>query len=318
MSGLYETHFQFDGQSSAYQGKVRDTYEIDNQYLLFVTTDRISAFDQVLPEPIPYKGEILNQLAARFLRMSEAIVPNWLLAVPDPAVAFGQKCEPLPVEIIVRGYLCGSSWRAYQQGATHLSGVPLPSGMKAYDPFPEPLVTPTIKATTGHDEPISRSAIIQNGLVSETTYDQIEAYSRKLFEQGQAHARDHGLILADTKYEFGLYQGEVVLIDEVHTPDSSRYFYQAGFTDLVNRGEAPKQLSKEFVREWLMEEGFYGEPHQVLPHLDKERIQAIQQRYLELFYQLTGEQFTFSDRSDVYNRIEKAVQQTISKWRSPA
>lgn len=318
MTGLYETYFHFDGQTSAYQGKVRDTYEIDNQYLLFVTTDRISAFDQVLPEPIPYKGEILNQLAARFLGMSEAIVPNWLLEVPDPAVSFGRKCEPLPIEIIVRGYLCGSSLRAYQQGARHLSGEPLPSGMKAYDPFPEPLVTPTSKATSGHDEPISRSAIIQNGLVSEATYDQIEAYSRKLFQQGQAHANDQGLILADTKYEFGLYQGKVVLIDEVHTPDSSRYFYKEGFTDLVNKGEAPKQLSKEFVREWLMQEGFYGEPHQVLPTLDKERIQAIQQRYLELFHQLTGEEFTFSDRADVYNRIEKAVQQTISNWRSPA
>jgi phosphoribosylaminoimidazole-succinocarboxamide synthase len=314
--GLTYTNFHFPGQSSSYQGKVRDTYEINNQYLVFITTDRISAFDQILPEPIPYKGEILNQLAARFLTMSQSIVPNWLLEVPDPAVAFGLRCEPLPVEMIVRGYLCGSAWRAYQQGATQLSGEPLPSGMTAYDPFPEPLVTPTTKAQTGHDTPISREQILQDEILSEAVYDQLTTYSRQLFEQGQAHAQQQGLILADTKYEFGLYKGQVYLIDEVHTPDSSRYFYQDGFQELVKAGKAPRQLSKEFVREWLMTEGFTGEPGQSLPLMDKERIETIQQRYLELYEQLTGEAFSFSDRSNVHDRIANNVAYTIDRYQS--
>lgn len=312
---LTYTDFHFPGQSERYQGKVRDTYKIDQDYLVFITTDRISAFDQILPEPIPYKGEILNQLAARFLSMSQRIVPNWLLEVPDPAAAFGRRCEPLPVEMIVRGYLCGSAWRAYQQGATHLSGEPLPAGMSAYEPFPQPLVTPTTKAQSGHDEPLTRSEILRQGLLSADVYDQLASYSRQLFEQGQAHAQQQGLILADTKYEFGIYRGQVYLIDEIHTPDSSRYFYQDGFEELVEAGEAPRQLSKEFVREWLMAEGFTGEPGQSLPHMDEERVHTIQQRYVELFEQLTGEPFWFSDRSQLYDRIEQHVTQTLAQWR---
>lgn len=316
MTGLYKTEFEFPGQTAFNRGKVRDNYEIDGQYLLTITTDRISAFDHVLPEPIPYKGEILNQLAAHFLEKSQDIVPNWLLKVPDPAVSFGRLCDPLPIEMIVRGYLCGSSWRAYQQGATHLSGKPLPNGMQAYEPFPEPLVTPTTKAASGHDEPISRSAILERGLISENIYDQLEYYSRKLFEQGQAFAQKQGLILADTKYEFGIYNGQVYLIDEVHTPDSSRYFYREGFSELVKQGHPPRQLSKEFVREWLMDEGFTGEPGEALPLMDSHRVQAIQKRYLELYEQLTGMTFQFSDRTNPMKRIEKAIQQTLDKWRS--
>lgn len=314
-SGLKATYYHFPGQTASYHGKVRDTYNIDNNFLVFITTDRISAFDQILPEPIPYKGEVLNQLAARFLEMSRRIVPNWLLEVPDPAVSFGLRCEPLPIEMIVRGYLCGSALRTYQQGATHLSGEPLPKGMQAYDAFPEPLVTPTTKAESGHDEPISRQTILEQGLLSETLYDQLADYSRKLFAQGSEHADSRGLILADTKYEFGLYQGEVYLIDEVHTPDSSRYFYQDGFEELVKSGDTPKQLSKEFVREWLMEQGYTGGPQQKLPTMDQDRVKAIQQRYVELYEQLTGEQFHFSDRSRTEDRIQNAVVDTINRWR---
>lgn len=315
MEGLYQTEFEFPGQTAFHRGKVRDSYEIDQQHLVVITTDRISAFDQVLPEPIPYKGEILNQLAAKFLQLTADIVPNWLLTVPDPAVSFGRLCEPLPIEMVVRGYLCGSAWRAYKEGATHLSGEPLPRGMKAYDAFPEPLLTPTTKAGSGHDEPVARSTILEQGWVDEKVYNQLEAYSRRLFERGQAHAQKQGLILADTKYEFGLYNDQVVLIDEVHTPDSSRYFYEDGFQVLVNQGEAPKQLSKEFVREWLMNEGFQGEPGQALPPMDHEKVMAIQQRYLELYEQLTGEDFSFSDRHATKSRIASAVEETLKQYR---
>lgn len=315
-TGLQYTNFTFPGQSGAYRGKVRDTYKIDQDYLVFITTDRISAFDQILPEPIPYKGEILNDLTARFLRESESIVPNWLLAVPDPAAAFGLNCEPLPVEMVVRGYLCGSALRAYQQGATRLSGNPLPKGLKPYDAFPQPLVTPTTKAQSGHDEPITRDAIIQQNLVNEAVYDQLVQYSLQLFEAGQAQASQQGLILADTKYEFGLYQDQIYLIDEVHTPDSSRYFYQDGFKERVQAGHAPKQLSKEFVREWLMSTGYTGDPGQQLPAMTEARIETIQQRYLELYEQLTGVAFHFSDRRDLHNRIANNVTHTVEQYRS--
>lgn len=309
---IQETHFNLPNQTKTYSGKVRDLYEIEDRYLVAVATDRISAFDQVLPRPIPYKGEVLNLLAAKMLNQTTGIVPNWLVDVPDPAASIGLKCDPIPVEFIVRSYLCGHAWRVYESGATHLAGNVLPEGMKKYDPFPEPIVTPTIKAQSGHDEDISRDELISKGVLSPRMFDQLAQYARNLFLAGQQHARKQGLILADTKYEFGFFEDNVYLIDEVHTPDSSRYFYREGFEEKVNQGEAPHQLSKEFVREWLMEKGYSGENGQQIPEMSDEVVDQIKNRYIELYEKLTGEDFPYSDRSNPDKRIETNIQNSLA------
>ncbi len=310
-----ETDFKLPGQTHFYRGKVRDVYEIDGQYVVFVTSDRISAFDVILPRPIPYKGEVLNLLAAKFLKMTEDIVPNWLLDVPDPAVSIGKKCDPLPIEMVIRGYLCGHAWREYQAGATHISGNPLPEGMKQFEPFPEPLVTPTTKATSGHDEDISREEVIQQGLLSAELFDQLAELTRKLYQRGQEFAKGRGLILADTKYEFGLLEGEIILIDEIHTPDSSRYFYADGFERLLTEGRSPKQLSKEFVREWLMKKGYQGKKGQKIPEMHDDKVAEIKDRYIELYEEVTGEAFPFSDRNNLLGRIQENIEQALNKIR---
>ena len=314
-AGIKQTQFNLPGQTNFRKGKVRDVYEIDEKYIVAVTTDRISAFDRILPRPIPYKGEVLNLIAAKFLEMTKDIVPNWLLEVPDPAVSIGYKCEPLPIEMVIRGYLCGHAWREYKQGAAYLSGNPLPKGMKQFEPFPEPLVTPTTKAASGHDEDISREEIVNQGLLSAGLFDQLADYTKKLYTKGQEFASKRGLILADTKYEFGLYNGEVYLIDEVHTPDSSRYFYAEGFEELLKQGKSPKQLSKEFVREWLMSEGYQGEPGQQMPEMTDGKVDRIKDRYIELFEKVTGEEFPYSDRSDPEERIETNVKKALNRLR---
>lgn len=306
------TDFNFQGQTKSHRGKVRDLYEIKDRYLVAVATDRISAFDQILPRAIPYKGEVLNLLAAKMLNQTTGIVPNWLIDVPDPAASVGIKCDPIPVEFIVRNYLCGHAWRVYQSGATHLAGNTLPEGMKKYDAFPEPIVTPSIKAQEGHDEDISRDELIAKGILSPKMFDQLEQYARNLFLAGQQHARKQGLILADTKYEFGFFENNVYLIDEVHTPDSSRYFYRKGFEEKVNKGEAPHQLSKEFVREWLMEKGYQGERGQQIPEMDDSVVEQIKTRYVELYEKLTGERFPYSNRENPEKRIENNIRSSLN------
>lgn len=312
---IKETAFQLPGQTDFYKGKVRDAYEIDDNYMVFVTSDRISAFDVILPRAIPYKGEVLNLIAEKFLRMTEDLVPNWLLEVPDPAVSIGKKCEPLPIEMVIRGYLCGHAWRVYQSGATHLSGNQLPKSMHQYEPFPEPLVTPTTKATTGHDEDISREEVIEQGLLSGELFDQLSELTKQLYQRGQSFARQQGLILADTKYEFGLLNGEVILIDEIHTPDSSRYFYRDGFEDLLKQGHSPKQLSKEFVREWLMEQGYQGQKGQWIPEMSDERVEKIKNRYIELYEEVTGDPFPYSDRNNLLYRIDNNIHEALKELR---
>lgn len=311
-----ETDFQLPGQKKFYRGKVRDVYEIQDNHIVFVTTDRISAFDVILPEPVPYKGEVLNLIAAKFLRMTEDIVPNWLIEVPDPAVSIGKKCQPLPIEMVIRGYLCGHAYRMYRSGASHLAGNALPEKMKQFDAFPEPLVTPTTKATNGHDEDISRQEIIDQNILSGDLYDQLVDLTKKLYQRGQEFARERGLILADTKYEFGLLNDEIILIDEVHTPDSSRYFYSDGFEELVKEQRKPKQLSKEFVREWLMEEGYQGQKGETLPAMPEERVNQIKNRYIELYEEVTGEAFPYSDRTNLLKRIENNTQKALTGYLS--
>ncbi len=312
---IKETAFQLPGQSAKYKGKVRDAYEIDGQYMVFVTSDRISAFDVILPRAIPYKGEVLNLIAEKFLRMTEDLVSNWLIEVPDPAVSIGYKCEPLPIEMVVRGYLCGHAWRAYQAGATHLSGNALPKGMRQFEPFSEPLITPTTKATTGHDEDVSKREVVEQGLLSEQLFDQLAELTMKLYQRGQQFAREQGLILADTKYEFGLLNGEIILIDEIHTPDSSRYFYRDGFEELIKQGESPKQLSKEFVREWLMEQGYQGQEEQSIPEMTDERVEQIKNRYIELYENVTGDPFPYSNRENLLKRIEANIHNALEELR---
>lgn len=307
-----KTNFKFPGQEKVYHGKVRDVYDLGN-YLIFIVTDRISAFDNILPRPIPYKGEVLNLIAEKFLRETTDIVKNWLIEVPDPAVSLGYKCKPVPVEMVIRGHLCGHALREYKAGKTHISGVPFPGNMKPYEPFPKPIITPATKASEGHDEDISKEDIIKQGIVPENIYEQLEEFTLKLFKRGQETARERNLILADTKYEFGLKDGEIYLIDEIHTPDSSRYFYADGFFDKIEKGESPKQLSKEFVREWLMSKGFMGKAGQRLPEMDDLIVERIMKRYFELFEQLLGEKFSLSNRDDVLNRIETNVLKTINK-----
>ncbi|WP_289872461.1 phosphoribosylaminoimidazolesuccinocarboxamide synthase [uncultured Duncaniella sp.] len=296
MEVLKQTDFRFEGQKSVYHGKVRDVYNINDDYMVMVATDRISAFDVVLPEGIPYKGQVLNQIAEFFLDSTKDIVPNWKVAVPDPMVTVGLCCEPLKVEVIVRGYIAGSAWRDYKAGAREICGVPLPDGLRENERLPHPILTPTTKADAGHDENISRDEIIAQGIVEKDVYEQVEKYALALFERGTEIAAKRGLILVDTKYEFGLRDGKVILIDEIHTPDSSRYFYADGYEERLAKGEEQRQLSKEFVRQWLISNGFMGKPGQTVPEMTPEYCMEVSQRYIELYEHITG--MTFHPGSD--------------------
>lgn len=313
METITKTNFNFSGQKSLYTGKVRDVYNINNELLVMIATDRISAFDVVLPKGIPFKGQVLNQIAARFLDATADIVPNWKIAVPDPMVTVGVYCDPFPVEMIIRGYLTGSSWRTYQKGAREICGVPVPDGMKEHQRFPEPIITPTTKAQTGHDEDITREEIISQGLVSEEDYQLLEKYTLALFKRGTEIAAQKGLILVDTKYEFGKKDGKIYLIDEIHTPDSSRYFYLEGYENRQAKGEAQKQLSKEFVREWLMANNFKGDPGQQVPEMTHEIVTSISERYIELYEKITGEKFQKADVSAVLARVERNINAFLNK-----
>lgn len=313
MQALTKTNFNFKNQKNVYVGKVRDVYNIDNKYLAMVVTDRISAFDVVLPKGIPFKGQILNQIAAKFLDLTKDIVPNWKIASPDPMVTIGRMCEPFKVEMIVRGYLAGSAYREYKNGLRTLCGVTLPEGMKENDKFPTPIITPTTKADEGHDENISKEEIIRKGLVSKEDYEKIEDYAIKLFNRGSKIANKRGLILVDTKYEFGKQDGKIYLIDEIHTPDSSRYFYLEGYKERQQNGEKQKQLSKEFVREWLMDNGFQGKEGQKVPEMTDKIINDISNRYIELYEHILGEKFIKAEETeDILKRIENNVSSCIN------
>lgn len=313
MNALTETKFKFPRQKSLYKGKVRDVYNIDDQMLVMVVSDRISAFDVVLPKGIPYKGQVLNQIAAKFLKATEDIVPNWIINVPDPTVTVGHLCEPFKVEMVIRGYLSGHAWREYKSGKRQVCGVKMPDGMKENDKFPEPMITPTTKASVGHDEDISREEIIRQGIVSEDDYVQLEKYTRAVFKRGTEIAAEMGLILVDTKYEFGKKDGKIYLIDEINTPDSSRYFYKEGYEERQKKGEAQKQLSKEFVREWLMANGFQGKEGQKIPVMTDQFVNVVSERYIELYEKITGEKFVRSNVSDVLKRVETNVLNFLEK-----
>ena len=305
---LVNTEFNFEGQKSVYHGKVRDVYNINDDLLVMVATDRISAFDVILPKGIPFKGQVLNQIAATFLDATADIVPNWKLATPDPMVTVGVMCQGFPVEMIVRGYLCGSAWRAYKSGVREICGVKLPEGMRENEKFPTPIITPTTKAEMGlHDEDISKEEILKQGLATPEEYETLEKYTLALFERGTKIAAERGLILVDTKYEFGKHNGTIYLMDEIHTPDSSRYFYAEGYQERFEKGEAQKQLSKEFVREWLMDNGFQGKEGQQVPEMTDEIVNSISERYMELFESITGEKFVKADVDSISERIEKNV-----------
>ena len=312
IEALTHTEFVFPKQKSVYHGKVRDVYNIDDQLLVMVATDRISAFDVVLPRGIPFKGQVLNQIAEKFLEATRDIVPNWKTASPDPMVTVGVLCKPFPIEMIVRGYLTGSSWRTYKAGERMICGVAVPDGMKEHQRFPKPIITPTTKADEGHDEDISREEILRQGLISESDYTQLEKYALALFERGTQIAAEKGLILVDTKYEFGKKDGKIVLIDEIHTPDSSRYFYADEYEERFAKGEAQRQLSKEFVREWLMENGFQGKTGQTVPEMTDEFIDSVSERYIELYEMVTGEPFKRSVSEDVISRIEFNINNFLS------
>lgn len=304
---LKETNFNFPNQTHFYKGKVRDVYTINNELLVMVASDRISAFDVVLPEGIPYKGQVLNQLASKFLHATEDIVPNWLQATPDPNVSVGIMCTPIRVEMVIRGYLTGHAWREYKTGKRIICGVTMPEGMKEHDKFPQPIITPATKAEEGHDEDISREDIIAKGIVSEHDYIQLENYTRALFQRGTEIAAKQGLILVDTKYEFGQKDGKIILIDEIHTPDSSRYFYADGYAERQAKGEPQKQLSKEFVREWLMENGFQGKDGQQIPEMTDEIVNSISERYIELYEKVSGEKFEKASTENVLDRVKTNV-----------
>lgn len=304
---VVETNFNFPGQKSVYKGKVRDVYNINNRYMAMVVSDRISAFDVVLPKGIPFKGQVLNQIAAKFLDATTDIVPNWKIATPDPMVTIGVKCEPFKVEMVIRGYLTGSAWRDYKAGNRMICGIQLPDGMKENQKFDKPIITPTTKADEGHDENISKEEIIAQGLVSKEDYEQLEKYTYALFQRGTEIASKKGLILVDTKYEFGKRDGKIYLIDEIHTPDSSRYFYAEGYQERFEKGEAQRQLSKEFVRQWLMDNGFQGKDGQVIPEMTDDIVASITERYIELYENITGEKFVKSESDNIEKRIEKNV-----------
>ena len=307
MNALTTSNINFPGQKSVYHGKVRDVHHLDNNLLIMVASDRISAFDHILPKGIPFKGQVLNQVATMFLKATSDIVPNWLIDTPDPNVAIGHACEPIRVEMVIRGYLAGHSAREYQKGNRMLCGVKMPEGMKENDEFPEPIITPATKADEGHDEDISREEILSQGIVPEHIYLQLEDITRKLFERGTKMAAERGLILVDTKYEFGLLNGKVILIDEIHTPDSSRYFYKDGYKERQDKGLVQRQLSKEFVRQWLIENGFQGLDGQEMPNMPDSFVQTISERYIELYEKITGLDFVKSDTNDINKRIEKNV-----------
>ncbi|MCW3070650.1 MAG: phosphoribosylaminoimidazolesuccinocarboxamide synthase [Bacteroidetes bacterium] len=313
MNAITETKFSFPKQKSFYKGKVRDVYNIGDEMLVMIVSDRISAFDVVLPKGIPYKGQVLNQIAAKFLKATEDIVPNWMIAVPDPMVTVGHFCEPFKVEMVIRGYLSGHAWREYKSGKRMICGVSMPDGMKENDRFPEPLITPTTKASVGHDEDISKEEILKQGIVSKEDYEQLEKYTRAVFQRGTEIAAKMGLILVDTKYEFGKKDGKIYLIDEIHTPDSSRYFYKEGYEGRQQKGEAQKQLSKEFVREWLMENGFQGKDGQQVPEMTPEVVSSVSERYIELYENIVGEKFVKADASNVLERVEKNINDFLSK-----
>ena len=312
MNALTKTDFHFDGQTNVYHGKVRDVYTVKNDLLVMVATDRISAFDVVLPKGIPYKGQMLNQIAARFLDATVDIVPNWKLTTPDPMVTVGLRCEGFAVEMIVRGYLCGSAWRTYKSGVREICGVKIPDGMCENEKFPTPIVTPTTKAAQGlHDEDISKEEILKQGLATPEEYALLEKYTLDLFERGTRMAAERGLILVDTKYEFGIRDGKIYLMDEIHTPDSSRYLYADGYEERIAIGEPQKQLSKEFVREWLMDNGFQGKSGQQVPEMTDEIVKGISDRYIELFENITGSKFDKAEASDVASRIDKNVSEYL-------
>lgn len=315
MKAITQTEFHFPRQTGKYVGKVRDVYTIEDKYLVMIATDRISAFDVVLPHGIPYKGQVLNQIASKFLDNTYDIVKNWKIASPDPMVTVGYRCDPLPIEMIVRGYLTGSSWRSYKNGAREICGVPIPDGMREHQRFDTPIITPTTKAEIGaHDEDISKEEIIARGLVSQKDYEELERISLELFNRGSEIAAERGLILVDTKYEFGKLGEEIYLIDEIHTPDSSRYFYAQGYQERFDKGEQQRQLSKEFVREWLMENGFSGKEGERVPPMSDEVIGSISERYIELYEQITGQQFIKQNYGeDTYDRIESNIKNMLAR-----
>ena len=310
---ITKTEFNFPKQTSVYHGKVRDVYVINKKLLVMVASDRISAFDVILPKGIPYKGQVLNQIASKFLDATSDIVPNWKQATPDPMVTIGHYCNPFPIEMIIRGYLTGSSWRTYKGGAREICGVPVADGLKEHQRFAEPIVTPTTKATEGHDEDISKEEIIAQGLVNDKDYAKLESYTKQLFKRGTEIAANKGLILVDTKYEFGKVGDQIYLIDEIHTPDSSRYFYADQYDERFAKGEPQKQLSKEFVREWLMENGFQGKEGQQVPEMTDEIIESISNRYIELYEQVTGDKFERKSSDKVLQRIENNIVNYLSE-----
>lgn len=309
---LTHTDFHLPHQTGVYHGKVRDVYFLEGDRIAMIATDRISAFDVVLPKGIPFKGQVLNQIATYFLKATSDIVPNWLISSPDPMVSYGHKCEPFKVEMVIRGYLTGSAWRAYQAGERTLCGLTLPEGMKENQAFPTPIITPSTKADEGHDENISREEIIAQGLVSEDDYKQLEAYTYALFARGQQMANDRGLILVDTKYEFGKKDGKIYLIDEIHTPDSSRYFYKEGYEERFAKGEEQRQLSKEFVRQWLIQKGFQGREGEFIPEMTPEYCLSVSERYIELYEHITGEKFIPADTDALTQRIETNIKEVLS------
>lgn len=312
-NALIKTDYSFPGQKGVYYGKVRDVYNINDEYLVMVASDRISAFDVVLPRGIPYKGQVLNQIASKFLDATQDIVPNWKIASPDPNVTIGHQCEPFKVEMVIRGYLTGHAWREYRDGKRSMCGIPLPDGMTENQKFAEPIITPTTKAEEGHDEDISKDDVLSMGLAKKEDYEKLEDYTRKLFERGTKMAAEKGLILVDTKYEFGKKDGKIYLIDEIHTPDSSRYFYADGYEERQAKGEKQKQLSKEFVRQWLIENGFQGKEGQKVPEMNDEFVNSVSDRYIELYENITGEHFEKSEVSEISNRIQKNIEAFLNK-----
>ncbi len=309
-NAILETKFSLPGQTDFYRGKVRDVYTLDDK-MVVVASDRISAFDHILPRPIPYKGQVLNQIAAHFLEATRDIVPNWLISVPDPNVSIGYVCEPIKLEMVIRGYLSGHAWRVYNSGKRDICGVTMPEGMRESDPFPEPIITPATKAEEGHDEDISKNEILERGIVTKSEYEQLEHYTRALFARGTEMAAERGLILVDTKYEFGKRDGKIYLIDEIHTPDSSRYFYGEGYAERQSRGERQPQLSKEFVREWLMAHNFQGLEDQIMPMMSDDFVEIVSERYIELYERVTGKAFERVDTYDIHERILSNIMHAI-------
>lgn len=313
MNTINETNFQLPGQKNLYKGKVRDVYNIDDTYLVMVASDRISAFDHILPRAIPFKGQVLNGIATHFMELTKDLVPNWIMDTPDPNVTIGKLCEPIKLEMVIRGYLSGHAWRQYKAGERVLCGVPMPEGMKESDKFPVPIITPATKADEGHDMDISKEDILAQGIVSEETWNTLEKYTRELYAFGHQKALERGLILVDTKYEFGFYKGEIVLMDEIHTPDSSRYFYADTYQENQDKGIAQKQLSKEFVRQWLIEQGFMGLEGQQMPEMPDAFVKEISDRYIHLYEQITGKQFVRFDADNRYEQIETRINASLAK-----